>query len=99
MTWCINIVNMSVYKRQTIYYHAQTLRDTRDRHVTTHTHDVRQHVWTARAAHAKQRARVNATMRANNTMTHKRRTIDARNNVRDNTRYLLIDNVIILTKY
>jgi hypothetical protein len=38
MTWCINIVNMSVYKRQTIHYHdtrANSMRDTRERHATT----------------------------------------------------------------
>ena len=57
MIWRINIVNMSVYKRQTIYYHAQMPRDTRDRHATTHAHDVRQRVWTTRVTHAKQRAR------------------------------------------
>jgi hypothetical protein len=61
MTWSINIVNMSAYKRQTIYYHAQTPRDTRDRHATTHAHDVCQRVWTARATHAKQHARQCAT--------------------------------------
>jgi hypothetical protein len=29
MAWCNNIANTSVYKRQTIYYHAQTPCDTR----------------------------------------------------------------------
>jgi hypothetical protein len=62
---------MSVYKGQTIYYHAYTPHDTRDRHETTHAHDVRRHTTlyeTARGWHAKKRAR----QRANNTMTRKR---------------------------
>jgi hypothetical protein len=30
MTWQINVINMSPYKRKTIYCHAQTSRDTRE---------------------------------------------------------------------
>jgi hypothetical protein len=53
MTWRINVINMSLYKRKTIYYHVQALRDTRESCATTcakqhcgtrdNTHDIARH--------------------------------------------------------
>jgi hypothetical protein len=48
MTWRINIINMSVYKRKTIYYHAQTSCGTREQRATTRANGTRDtHEWHA----------------------------------------------------
>lgn len=58
MIWRINLINMSVYKRKTIYYHALTPRDPRDRHT--------RYTWATRGETSDTRER-RVTTRANST--------------------------------
>jgi hypothetical protein len=70
MTWRINIVNMSAYKRQTIYYHAQTSRDSRERCATTCANGTRDDAREAARRHAKQRAWQRATRASQHDYAH-----------------------------
>jgi hypothetical protein len=56
---------MIVYKRQTIYYPAQTPHDTRERCATTCVNGTRDDAREAALRHAKQRARQRATRASN----------------------------------
>ena len=61
---------MSVYKRQTIYYYAQTSRDTRERCTTTCANGTRDDAREAARRHTKQRAWQRATRASQHVYAH-----------------------------